>query len=460
MTDETVLPSLADAARALSATGLFAALGPDLAGEILAQGQEVTLAADELLFRQGDNGDCAFLVLDGALEVLVGVGGHRISMALLGPNQLVGEIAVFAKQPRTATVIARQPSRLLRLDGDVVVGMIARHPDAGAAVIADLGRRLSMVNQPLAYLSIAARAFSEEDLDAGELAALEDQAGELGQFAHSLREMIAAIQARQTHRREMELAARIQQSLLPAVKSAAPVNPLAAPCAADQPVMRSVSEGPYSISAYMRPTREVGGDLYDFFKIDPGHLAFTVADVSGKGVPASLFMAMFRTVVKAVALPGMGPDQIIGRVNAILAADNSACMFVTVFFGVLDLSTGRMEYVSAGHNPPYVLKTDGTRRSLPSTAIPVGIIPDMSFPPEPLALWPGDRLFLYTDGVTEACAASGEQFGEDRLEALLQNLGDSRPDQLVEQVVAEVDRFSTGTDQFDDITCLALSWKP
>jgi sigma-B regulation protein RsbU (phosphoserine phosphatase) len=213
------------------------------------------------------------------------------------------------------------------------------------------------------------------------------------------------------------------------------------------------------IHAFMRPTREVGGDLYDFFPIDEGRVAFTVADVSGKGVPASLFMAMFCSIVRAVAMPGIEVGKILTRANAILSQDNDACMFVTVFFGVLELATGRVDYCNAGHNAPYVLRADGRREELPSIDIAVGILEGRAFKPASLTLAPGDRMFVFTDGITEAFSTSHEQFGEERLEALLDSLPAAGPEELVEKIVAAVDAFAEGAEQSDDITALALTYR-
>jgi len=437
---EVILSSLAEAAAALAGTGLFGSLGGAIAEQVLAKAARESLKAGEVLFRQGEDGSCAYVVAGGTLDVLVNTGLGDVHMAEVERNQLVGEIAVFANLSRSATVVARTNATLLRLEREDVLSIIAANPEAGRAIIADLGRRLTMVNQPLAFLSVAAQVLRRPDSDAAMIERLTAQASDLGPFAVSFQEMVREIQAKQMRSQEMAMAARIQQSILP--------RPL-----------ESRADQPFAIHAFMRPTREVGGDLYDFFAIDDRHLAFIVADVSGKGVPASLFMAMFCSIVRAVAMPGMDVGQMLTRANALLAKDNDACMFVTVFFAVLNIETGRVTYSNAGHNPPYLLRIDGSRSELAAHDIAVGILENRVYATHSLDLSPGDRLFLFTDGVTEAFSPTHELFGEARLEALLDAMPKASVGEMVEKVVTEVDAFAAGFDQSDDITCLALAYR-
>jgi len=437
---EIILSSLAEAAAALAGTGLFGSLGGAIAEQVLAKAGRESLKAGETLFRQGDDGSCAYVVAGGILDVMVNTGLGDVHMAEVERNQLVGEIAVFANLPRSATVVARTNVTLLRLEREDVLSIIAANPEAGQAIIADLGRRLTMVNQPLAFLSMAAKVLRRPDSDPAMIERLTAQASEMGPFAQSFQEMVREIQQKQMRSQEMAMAARIQQSILP--------RPL-----------EQKADAPFAIHAFMRPTREVGGDLFDYFPIDDRHLAFIVADVSGKGVPASLFMAMFCSIVRAVAMPGLDVGQMLTRANALLAKDNDACMFVTVFFAVLDLDSGQVSYCNAGHNPPYLLAADGSRRELGAHNIAVGILENRVYEPHSLTLSAGDRMFLFSDGVTEAFSPDHKLFGEERLEALLDAMPKAGVAELVGKVVAEVDAFAAGVDQSDDITCLALSYR-
>jgi len=170
----------------------------------------------------------------------------------------------------------------------------------------------------------------------------------------------------------------------------------------------------------MKPAREVGGDFYDFFFITPSRLCFTIGDVSGKGVPAALFMAISRTLIKTEAMRDIPPDEILVRVNDILYPDNDASMFLTCFCGILNTDTGEVLYANGGHLPPLLASAlaspGGPFRYLPVPAgLVVGAMPDLKFECRRLTLRPGDRLFLYTDGVTEAANQENELFSEARL---------------------------------------------
>ena len=212
------------------------------------------------------------------------------------------------------------------------------------------------------------------------------------------------------------------------------------------------------LSAMVRPAREVGGDLYDFFALDEDRLCVLVGDVSDKGVPAALFMSMTRTLIRSVAEATPDPKTILERTNARLAAENSFLMFVTLFLAILDRRTGAVDYVNCGHNAPLVRPPAGPPRWLEVDAnIALGIMEGASFTLQHTTLEPGSTLVLYTDGVTEAENPATSQFGEDRLLATVDR---GAPDAagLVGQVLGHVDSFAAGAAQSDDITLLALTW--
>jgi CRP-like cAMP-binding protein len=433
-------PSLADAAAQIGSRGLFAALGGAFTEEVLTLGRRRALAAGEVLFRQGDPGDAAYVVLDGALEVWVDIGAERVRMAVLEAPELVGEIAVFSDQPRIATVAAQIEATVLVIGREALLGLVEKSGSAARAIIADLGRRLGTVNTPLAFLSTATQLLRDERLDADALAGIAKDSGSLGPFADTFGSMVQEIRSKQERRQDMEMARRIQQSVLP--KSLALAPSLAA------------------VAGTVRPMKEVGGDLYDYFMVDERRLAFAVADVSGKGVPASLFMMMFHTALRAVARSGLEPAEALGRVNEQLSEDNDECMFVTAFFGILDVESGELAYVTAGHNPTYLLKRTGELSSLPGSGIAVGLSPKARYHAQRLALTPGDRLFAYTDGVTEAFSAARELFGEERLEGVLRRGVGLPLEAWLGSVLDAVDDFAAGAEPSDDITCLALDFKP
>jgi serine phosphatase RsbU (regulator of sigma subunit) len=201
----------------------------------------------------------------------------------------------------------------------------------------------------------------------------------------------------------------------------------------------------------------VGGDFYDFFRLDEHHLALVVADVSGKGVPAAFFMAVSRTLLRAVAQFSQGPADCLRRLNDLLAADNEEMMFVTLFYAVIDTRSGQVVYGNAGHNPPYVVRADGRIEPVPGTGnMALAVMEDLSFDERLLHLHPGDALFMYTDGVTEASDPAQALFGEQRLEAFLSGRHETPVQDLNRELVAAIKVFEAGGAQADDITCLMV----
>ncbi len=266
-------------------------------------------------------------------------------------------------------------------------------------------------------------------------------------YAQLKRQFLALQQATREHeqllaiRRELEIARNIQESILPRGFPAFP------------------GRTDFDLYAAMIPAREVGGDFYDFFLLNDGRLGVVVGDVSGKGVPAALFMAVSRTLLKSVALAGAAPGDCLRRANALLCLENSAEMFVTVFYGILNAQTGAFEYSNGGHNAPYLLLREGHVCALERTGgMVLGALEDVVYRANSLTLRPGDGLFLFSDGVTEAMDASGDLFSERRLETVLRQVAQQPPREIVTRVVDAVEHHSGGSPQADDITGLALRY--
>jgi len=215
----------------------------------------------------------------------------------------------------------------------------------------------------------------------------------------------------------------------------------------------------FEIHAILEPAREVGGDLYDFFFTDETHLCFLVGDVSGKGVPASLFMAMAKTLIKSIAAGKTDPAAIVRRVNHDLAADNPFMMFVTLFLGILDIETGSLSYCNGGHNPPFLLRFDGETLPLAGThGLALGVSEDFVYRSSQINLLKGDILFVYTDGVTEAMDPRGVLFSEKRLQEALSGMGEMTVQEINKAVLKAVFNFADTAPQADDITMLALKF--
>lgn len=240
---------------------------------------------------------------------------------------------------------------------------------------------------------------------------------------------------------ELEVARKIQQSIVPRKFPPFP------------------ERREFEIHAEMIPARDVGGDFYDFFLIDDNRLGFVIGDVSGKGVPAALFMAVSKTLLKATALKGLPPEECLQQVNRILHLESVAAMFVTIFYGILNTRTGEVEYANGGHNPPYLLRVGGHIEALAGTGgLVLGAMRNTTYQAKKITLQAGDGIFLYTDGVTEAVDEQNEQFTETRLEESLQRSADALLPHVVRNTIDAVQKFSNGAPQADDITLLALKY--
>ncbi len=241
---------------------------------------------------------------------------------------------------------------------------------------------------------------------------------------------------------ELMVAREIQMSIVPKIFPAFPDRP------------------EFDVHAVLEPAKEVGGDLYDFFLLDDNRLCFTIGDVSGKGVPASLFMAVTKTLIKAKADKYSSPNDTLSRVNDDLCKDNDSGMFVTEFLGIMDILTGEIIYSNGGHNLPYIVRRDGSIEPLKKTAgMALGVLEDIPYGKNVCQLYPGDSLLMYTDGVTEAMNEKGELFMESRLEKVLQRFGDCSSSEQTRMILAAVKEYAAGAQQSDDITILSLKYK-
>ena len=212
----------------------------------------------------------------------------------------------------------------------------------------------------------------------------------------------------------------------------------------------------FDIFATIAPAKEVGGDLYDFFFTDDDHLCFAVGDVSGKGVPASLFMAVTKTLFRATAGTVGTPGEILARLNAEICRDNESCMFVTLFCVILNIRTGQVDYSNGGHNLPYYLHHGGVSPLKNAGGRALGFAEQSPYASGRMVLGPGEALVLYTDGVTEAMDPNETEYSDQRLEQFLARNRGSSPRQIIGDLVSDVRHFAAGAPQSDDITALAL----
>ena len=211
--------------------------------------------------------------------------------------------------------------------------------------------------------------------------------------------------------------------------------------------------------ASMVAAKEVGGDFYDFFQIDEQRLGFVIGDVSGKGISAALFMAISRTLIRATALTGGSVSDCIKHVNNLLSKESASCMFVTVFYGILNTQNGEIDYVNAGHNAPYILSSDKIEEAELTDGMALGIMDDFSYQSKKITLKKGEQLLLYTDGVTEAVNLEETPYGVTKFENFLNENLNLSIEKIIKGSLASVEAFVGDAPQSDDITFLGLTFK-
>ncbi len=333
------------------------------------------------------------------------------------------------------------------------------------AVLIGWGYVARHLTAPIVQITSAAAAFEAARFDAASLAAVRQRTDELGDLARTFTAMAAEVQSRadtldrlvaeRTHElneknaaleqskqrveAELEIARSLQLAMLP------------------QDLPKNAG---YTGKAAMVPAREMGGDFYDFFPIGDERLGLVIADVSGKGVPAAFFMAISRTILQGSARERRTPGQCLAAANELLCQQNPLDLFVTVFYGILDIETGELRYANGGHNPPLLARTDGTVASLPGTGgMAMGVMRGLTYKEDSVTLTPGDTLLLYTDGISEAMDRDGREFTEARLVNSMSESHRQSVEVVVSTVIDAVRNFVGDAPQSDDITCLVVRYK-
>ena len=306
------------------------------------------------------------------------------------------------------------------------------------------------ITRPLRALDAATQSLAHGDLGAplpqargrDEIAHLTASFGQMrDDLTRYIDELRVTTAARERIESELRIASSIQMSLVPRTFPPYP------------------QRHDLELNALLVPAREVGGDFYDFFLLDDDHLCLAIADVSGKGVPAALLMAVTRSFLRSFAREGEGPVQVLGWLNDELAADNDECMFVTMFLAVVDLRSGEVRYSNAGHNLPFLLGRAGGVTQIPHLpGVALGARAGIVYREGVLSLLPGDVLYLYTDGVSEAMNEHGEVYGEERLGEDLGRLCADTCDDILQALLAVLGAHAAGVEQSDDITMVALRY--
>jgi serine phosphatase RsbU (regulator of sigma subunit) len=384
--------------------------------------QGLAQAASEKLFRpgqvileEGSRGRELYLIVEGLVEAVKHHEGEEVVLARRGPGDLLGEMGLLEDTPRSATVRALKPTRLLE--------------------VSETDLRSVLDGRPV-LLYEAARVLSSRlrEADLRRIADLQRKNEELARAYRELQEAQAALVEKERLEHELALARELQQSILPRTFPKLP----GASCA-----------------ALSRPAREVGGDFYDVIPLSGGRVGLLMADVSDKGLAAALYMALTRSLLRAEARHHASPRQVLLSTHRLLLEMTQADMFVTVFYGVLDLGNGTLRYARAGHNYPLLFNPySGECRALTGQGIVLGCVERVDLEEVSVELHPGELLVLYTDGITDANSTGGEFFGMKRLRETVCGTGELSPQSVCDLVFEHVDRFQAGAVQYDDMALL------
>lgn len=407
---------------------LFSHLSDDELGRMAAGLAERHLPAGAVLFNQGDIGHECYVILAGSLEVITFMAGTELQLEVYHPGQLIGEMALIDRSPRSATVRALVASDLLVLGEEAFKTLLSSNPELAMAMLRDGTARVRNTNQ---------RMISDLERKNAELLAAYTQL----QAAQAELIRLSRIEE------ELAVARRIQASFLP---------------------RRLPQPAGWQVAAYSRGAQAVGGDFFDCIELADGRLGLVVADACGKGVTAALFVALTRSLLRAASQApwlfqgGPARDAEGVLMGALRLVNDYICrehgdsnMFITLFYGVLDPVSGELAYLNAGHNPPLHVGAGG--EPIVETGLgsmPVGILPGQSYEVQRALIRPGERLVAFSDGITEATSPADELFGDERLQAAIRAGAHLDAQSLVEAIVAEVDAFAAGAPQSDDITLL------
>ena len=432
------MPDAENDRKRIRSIGALAVITEDAVSKILRVSAEILFAPGEGLVRQSAPSDAAYILLSGNVTIVSENQHGDTVLANVPAPVLLGEIGALANIPRTATIRAITPVRALRVNRDVLLEVCRETPQVLLSVIGKLGEHIHGVNRALGLYAGGLSALEREDFDPGILQDLNNPIHELRDFAAALQRLARHIVLERRTRKEMASAALIQQAMLP------------------QALVGLDPRGRCEVYGEMRPARDVGGDFYEAFMLGDDRVALLIGDVCGKGVPASLFMSFAVTALRLVAKQERDVATMVERVNALLYAQNAASMFTTLFYGVLDLSSRRLDYVSCGHPPPLIARAGGQCLSLVGGGTPLGILPDRRAIARSVDLVAGDRLLLCTDGIIESIDASGAEYGEERLSATLLGAAAGTSNDVARAVIDSAVHYAEGVEQFDDITCLAV----
>ncbi len=376
----------------------------------------------EMLFEEGDPGEHFYVVMKGELEVLKSAGRpDEFLLNVLREGEYLGEMGlIMPGGHRTAGVRARGNVTLLSMSRPQFVELTRAYPELSNAMLRVLSQRLDATN------TATFRDLTEKNR-------------QLQTAYDELKAAQAQIIEKERLEQELQVAADIQLSILPD----------------ELPQIDSANFG-----ACMLPARQVGGDFYDVFIIDEGHIGILIGDVADKGVPSALFMARAHALFMAEADIGLASGEVMRLVNRHITRLQKSTQFVTVLYGILDLKTNEFSYTRAGHEPPLIMHANGSVERLPfSPGMAIGLWETIKLDERTIQLSHGDTLLLYTDGMTDCRDPEGDMFGLDRIKQTMGGLAGYSADEICDQLVSTLKRHQNGAKQDDDVTLVAVQIK-
>lgn len=404
----------------LSKIPLFAGLPLQELDEIISTLDIREVNDREILFREGDLGEHFYVVLSGALEVLMAENTpEELLLNVLFEGEYLGEMSLLMPGGhRTASVRAKGKSSLLSLSRVQFMNITKKHPELAVSMVRVLSERLDATN------TATFRDLTEKNR-------------QLQTAYDELKDAQAQLIEKERLERELQVAAEIQLSILP-------------------DVLPDFDQ--FGFGACILPARQVGGDFYDVFTLKDGRVGVLIGDVADKGVPSALFMARAHALIMAEADIGLTAGDALRLVNKHITRLQKSTQFVTVLYGILDLGTREFSFARAGHEPPLLLHLDGSVDRIPHSAgMALGLWEEITLDERSVMLAPGDTLLLYTDGMTDCRDPKGEPFGLERIKSTLSVLANFNAQQICDNLLETLKKFQHGSKQDDDVTLVAVS---
>lgn len=399
---------------------LFSAFSAQTISELVSRMETVTLNAGQLLCSEGESGDSFYIVMEGFLDVIKAyqTADERF-FRQCGPGTFLGEISMFdPKSLRSATVRASTPATLARMSHVAFRSLVGQQPELAFELACHMALRL-------------------RDNDDAIIQEMHQKNRELTEAYAELQAAQQQIIAKRMLERELQVAKEIQESILP---KTLPVFP------------------GLELGALMRPARAVGGDLYDLIPLSSDRLGVMIGDVSDKGVPAAIFMALVRSLLRAEASRMTSPAAVLREVNRHLMDMNAAELFVTIIYGILDCRNNEFTFARAGHELPFLFRADGSEiEPIQHPGLALGLFDPIALSEQTLHVTPGSCLVLYTDGAMDAIDPQGERFGRERLRAAIRRHLGNPAQHICERLLGDITRFQDNTPHADDIALVAIT---